>query len=205
MQACLRGLLSRHLRRIRNHLALREHLPLRSRRINLHCWLWRDSLRCPTSLIVRIPGASVTDTPKIEEEKVFAGKKSYSMVLNMPNLNSSGGSWVIHFAQLDETDHDKSDISAPVATVKVDPAYPAALRRELIEGTVVLYAVIRKDGTVSDVRVLRSVQNQLDESARTALLQWHFNPGTKRGSAVDLEAVDSGAVQSARATVLENN
>ena len=135
------------------------------------------------------PGASVTDTPKIEEEKVFAGKKSYSMVLNMPNLNSAGGSWVIHFAQLDETDHDKSDISAPVATVKVDPAYPAALRRELIEGTVVLYAVIRKDGTVSDVRVLRSVQNQLDESARAALLHWHFSPGTKRGSAVDLEAV----------------
>ncbi len=135
------------------------------------------------------PGASVTDTPKIEEEKVFAGKKSYSMVLNMPNLTSAGGSWVIHFAQLDENDHDKSDISAPVATVKVDPAYPAALRRELIEGTVVLYAVIRKDGTVSDVRVLRSVQNQLDESARTALLHWHFNPGTKRGSAVDLEAV----------------
>jgi TonB family protein len=135
------------------------------------------------------PGASVADPPKLEEDKVFAGKKSYSMVLNMPNLTSAGGSWVIHFAQLDESDHDKSDISAPVATLKVDPAYPAALRRELVEGTVVLYAVIRKDGTVSDVRVLRSVQNQLDESARTALLRWHFNPGTKRGSAVDLEAV----------------
>jgi len=131
----------------------------------------------------------VADPPKLEEDKVFAGKKSYSMVLNMPNLTSAGGSWVIHFAQLDESDHDKSDISAPVATLKVDPAYPAALRRELVEGTVVLYAVIRKDGTVSDVRVLRSVQNQLDESARTALLRWHFNPGTKRGSAVDLEAV----------------
>lgn len=135
------------------------------------------------------PGASVADPPKIEEDKVFAGKKSYSMVLNMPNLTSAGGSWVIHFAQLNEDDHDKTDISAPVATVKVDPAYPASLRRELIEGTVVLYAVIRKDGTVSDVRVLRSVQNQLDESARNALLHWHFSPGTKSGSAVDLEAV----------------
>jgi TonB family protein len=135
------------------------------------------------------PGASVIDSPKIAEDKVFGNKKSYSMVLNMPNLTSAGGSWVIHFAQLDEDDHDKSDVSAPVATLKVDPAYPAALRRELIEGTVVLYAVIRKDGTVSDVRILRSVQNQLDESARNALLHWHFNPGTKKGSAVDLEAV----------------
>ena len=129
-----------------------------------------------------------TDTPKIEEDKVFAGKRSYSMVLNMPNLNSAGGSWVIHFAQLGE-EHDKSDISAPSVTLKVDPSYPAALRRELIEGTVVLYAVIHKDGTVSDVRVLRGVQNQLDESARTALLQWHFTPGLKNGAAVDLEAV----------------
>jgi len=135
------------------------------------------------------PSTAVTESRKIEEDKVFGNKKSYAMVLNMPNLNSAGGSWVIHFAQLDEDDHDKTDVSAPVATVKVDPAYPAALRRELIEGTVVLYAVIRKDGTVSDVRVLRSVQNQLDESARNALLHWHFNPGTKKGSAVDLEAV----------------
>ena len=134
------------------------------------------------------PTPSPTDSPKIEEDKVFAGKRSYTMVLNMPNLNSAGGSWVIHFAQLGE-EHDKTDISAPSVTLKVDPAYPAALRRELIEGTVVLYAVIHKDGTVSDVRVLRSVQNQLDESARAALLQWHFTPGLKNGAAVDLEAV----------------
>src|SRR4051794_29084623 len=37
---------------------------------------------------------------------------------------------------------------------KIDPAYPADLMREQVEGTVILYAVIRADGTVGDVRVL---------------------------------------------------
>jgi TonB family protein len=49
--------------------------------------------------------------------------------------------------------------------------------------------VIRSDGSVGDVRVLRGVDDRLDEYAREALLQWHFLPALKNGSAVDLEAV----------------
>jgi TonB family protein len=49
--------------------------------------------------------------------------------------------------------------------------------------------VIRKDGTVGEVKVLRGVEEKLDESARVALLRWKFHPATKNGSAVDLETV----------------
>jgi TonB family protein len=52
-----------------------------------------------------------------------------------------------------------------------------------------LYAVIRGDGTVSDVRVLRGVDERLDRYAATALSRWHFLPATKNGDAVTLEAV----------------
>jgi periplasmic protein TonB len=58
-----------------------------------------------------------------------------------------------------------------------------------VEGTVVLRAVIHSDGSVGDVRVLQSVNDDLDENARTALEKWHFRPGTKNGSPVDIEAV----------------
>jgi TonB family protein len=81
------------------------------------------------------------------------------------------------------------ELTAPVATIKVDPAYPAELIRKGIEGKVILYAVIRKDGTVGEVRVLRGLQGSLDENARIALLRWKFRPGTKNGQAIDLEAV----------------
>jgi TonB family protein len=122
------------------------------------------------------------------EDKVFGAKRYYSMTLNMPNLTSAGGSWIIRFAELNET-AGKGDVVAPSAMVKVDPAYPAELMRDRVEGTVTLYAVIRKDGTVGEVKVLRGVEERLDENARIALSRWKFHPATKNGSAVDLETV----------------
>jgi TonB family protein len=122
------------------------------------------------------------------ERKVFGDRRFYSMTLNMPNLNSAGGSWVIRFAELHDN-HDRGDLVAPLATQKVDPAYPLELMRHGVQGTVTLYAVIRSDGSVSEVRVLRGVDDRLDEYARTALSRWHFHPATKNGAAVDLEAV----------------
>ena len=133
------------------------------------------------------PSATPPDSPKIED-KVFGTKKIYTLALNMPNLTSSGGSWIMRFAELDEN-KTAGAVSAPVATTAVDPAYPSELIREGIEGTVVLYAIIHKDGTVGDVRVLRGLQVRLNENARVALMRWKFRPGTKNGEAVDLEAI----------------
>lgn len=123
------------------------------------------------------------------EDKVFRDKKYYSMILNMPNLNSTSGSWIIRFAELVPAKDDHTELSAPVALNKVDPAYPADLIRDQVEGTVVLYAVIRSDGSVDSVRILTSVEGRLDQSAVRALQHWHFRPGTKRGAPVDIEAV----------------
>ena len=122
------------------------------------------------------------------EDRVFAGRKIYSMQMNMPNLTSAGGSWIIRFAELSEKP-GPGDLSTPVATNKVDPAYPPQLMREQVEGTVVLYAIIHADGTVGEVRVLEGFQDQLDENARVALMRWHFRPAMKNGLPVELEAV----------------
>jgi protein TonB len=124
------------------------------------------------------------------ENQVFGDRHYYTMALNMPNLTSTGASWIIRFAELDPTPGAADEgLSAPVAESKVDPAYPAALMRDRVEGTVVLRAVIHSDGSVGDVRVLQSVNDDLDENARTALEKWHFRPGTKNGAPVDIEAV----------------
>ena len=137
--------------------------------------------------IPRTSSTANAPAPKIED-RVFGAKQIYTLALNTPNLSSTGGSWIIRFAQLDE-DHIQAPLSAPVATRTVDPAYPADLIRDGYEGVVVLYAIIHKDGTVGEVRILRSLQGRLDENARLALSRWKFRPGTKNGQAVDLEAV----------------
>jgi TonB family protein len=128
------------------------------------------------------------------ERAVFAGRRFYSVTLNMPNLNSAGGSWIIRFAELkhDSTDRDpnapKDDLSQPMATRKVDPAYPMQLMRENVHGTVIVYAVIHADGSVGDVRVLRGADERLDRFATQAVSQWKFDPATKNGTPVDVEA-----------------
>lgn len=133
------------------------------------------------------------------ERAVFGDRKFYSLTLNMPNLNSAGGSWVIRFAELNHASNasgrpnnydanSATDLSQPAATRKVDPAYPLQLMRENVAGTVILYAIIRTDGTVSSVRVLRGVDDRLDRFASQAVAQWQFQPATKNGTPVDVEA-----------------
>jgi TonB family protein len=121
-------------------------------------------------------------------DNVFGSKRYYALTLNMPNLNSASGSWVVRFAELNDK-HDGIPVLAPAATSKLDPIYPIELVHERVQGTVTLYAVIHRDGTVGEIRVLRSVDKLLDYSAMRALAGWRFQPGMKNGAAVDLEAI----------------
>ena len=123
------------------------------------------------------------------DTQVFGARRHYSMRLSMPNLSSSVGSWSVRFAELNASGPAAADLSAPEAITKVDPAYPQDLIHDRIEGVVVLYAIIRSDGTVDAVRVLEGFDERLNENARRALQQWRFRPGTKNGLPVDIEAV----------------
>jgi protein TonB len=60
--------------------------------------------------------------------------------------------------------------------------------RENVAGTVILYAIIHADGTVGNVRVLRGVDDRLDQFASQAVAQWQFQPAMKNGAPVDVEA-----------------
>ncbi len=135
-----------------------------------------------------------------EERAVFGSRKFYSLSLSMPNLNSAGGSWIVRFAALKPDagsgghstgDAPAEDLSAPSATRKVDPAYPQELMRQNVGGTVILYAVIHADGTVGSVRVLRSVDDRIDHFASDAIAKWQFQPATRNGAPVDVEATFS--------------
>jgi TonB family protein len=124
-------------------------------------------------------------------EQVFVGKRVYTMNVNMPNLSSATGSWILNFAELNaEKPHVTSpDLSSPVVMKKVDPKYPPTAMAERIEGEVVLYGVIAADGSVGQIQVVRGVDDQLDENAKSALAQWKFRPATKAGEAIDVEVI----------------
>jgi len=133
--------------------------------------------------------------PGAKPETVFAYKKIYTLNVNMPNLNSATGSWILNFSELhsdSESRHHAQqtmELSGPVPVQKVDPQYPQTLKNERVAGEVVLYAVIRRDGSVDSIQLVRGIDQQLDANAIRALRQWKFRPGAKQGAPVELEAI----------------
>ncbi len=67
-------------------------------------------------------------------------------------------------------------LTEPVAVHKVQPAYPESARDAKTEGTVVLDALIRTDGSVDRVKILESAGDELDSAATAAAKQWRFEP-----------------------------
>ena len=131
--------------------------------------------------------------PSLPPEKILSGKEIFTMHVDMPNLTSASGSWILNFAQLDDNlpvyQRPKGKLSAPVPVRKVDPKYPQSAIKQRIDGEVILYAIIRKDGHVDSIQLVRGVDPLLDQNAMEALARWQFRPASREGQPVDLEAV----------------
>lgn len=63
----------------------------------------------------------------------------------------------------------------PEVITKVNPVYPEMAREANVDGTVMVQALVGKDGKVHDVRVVKSIP-LLDQSAQDAVRQWIFKP-----------------------------
>jgi len=79
-----------------------------------------------------------------------------------------------------------SGVTPPAVISRVEPQYSDLARKGRIEGTVVLEAIVKKDGSVDILRVVRGLGFGLDENAVKALKQWRFRPGMKNGDPVDV-------------------
>jgi protein TonB len=82
-------------------------------------------------------------------------------------------------------------VPAPMAEANlvydVAPKYPPEAGRARIEGTVVLLAVIGKDGTVEDVSVVKGLP-MLAQAAIEAVKQWRYRPYLVNGEPVEIDS-----------------
>ncbi len=131
--------------------------------------------------------------PGAKPEAIFARRRVYSMNVNMPNLNSATGSWIMNFAEMrisaPGAANASGEIAEPAPLHKVDPKYPPTLIADHVEGEVILYAVIRRDGSVDSIQVVHGIDPQLDANSMHALAQWKFRPAERNGETVDLETI----------------
>jgi protein TonB len=128
----------------------------------------------------------------ITPEKILGGKRIYTAYVNLPNLTSAKGSWILNFAELEPSGsptHVHTDLAAPIVTRTVDPKYPTSLIKQHIEGEVILYAIIRQSGEVDSIQVVKKLDPQLDRNAIEAVSAWKFAPASRNGEPVAVEAV----------------
>jgi protein TonB len=69
----------------------------------------------------------------------------------------------------------------------VGPSYPLLAREMKVQGSVVLDAVIGRDGTIQDLHIV-SGPAILASAALEAVRQWHFKPYYQNGQPVETEA-----------------
>jgi protein TonB len=67
-------------------------------------------------------------------------------------------------------------IQVPTLVHRVEPYYPPTAVDARLQGIVILEAIIDRDGTVAEVKVLRSASTLLDREAILAVKQWRYQP-----------------------------
>ena len=74
---------------------------------------------------------------------------------------------------------------------KKTPDYPKLARVRHVAGTVVLWAIITKEGTVTALDVIASPDQQLSESSLKAVQKWKYKPYLLNGEPTEVDTVIS--------------
>jgi TonB family protein len=79
-----------------------------------------------------------------------------------------------------------SGVEPPRLITEVKPDYTDEARRRGIEGEVVMEIIVRRDGTVGDVKILQGLGSGLNDRAAQAVRRWRFAPARLKGTPVDV-------------------
>jgi TonB family protein len=79
-----------------------------------------------------------------------------------------------------------SGIEPPRLVREVRADYTEDARQRGLVGDVVLEIVVRRDGTVGDVKILQGLAGGLNDRAVQAVRQWRFTPARRQGIPVDV-------------------
>ncbi|MBW6513472.1 MAG: energy transducer TonB [Candidatus Syntrophosphaera sp.] len=124
------------------------------------------------------------DTPELQAERAMA-------LQQFGDLQSTTSSALQQGADDRPFDFVPWD-DPPVPIGAIRPVYPDFARRANVQGTVMLEVDVYKDGSVGNIRVLRSVQagaGGLDEAAISAIRAIRFQPGRSSGNPVDTTVI----------------
>ena len=77
------------------------------------------------------------------------------------------------------------DIKEPKKIKDAKPVYPPLAQTAKISGIVIIEAIIAKDGSIRDAKILRGMP-MLNDAALEAVRQWRYTPTTLNGVPVEV-------------------
>ncbi len=78
------------------------------------------------------------------------------------------------------------EVSFPTKIGGVEPIYPEDAKAAGVQGTVYLDAVLARDGSVQELKVLRG-DSMLNDAALAAVRQWRYTPTKLNGVPVEVQ------------------
>ncbi len=75
----------------------------------------------------------------------------------------------------------------PIPRRQVAPIYPRAMARSGIVGHVLVAFVVKQDGSVKDVEIVRSSRAEFEAAAIECVSQWKFRPATLSGKKIEMK------------------
>lgn len=133
---------------------------------------------------------------------VLSGARNYTVFITMP-----GGRWIMQFSEMPaaappapavvQARYSQSQVNVGISDVmvqprpirKVDPGRPEDGELAKLRGLTVLYGIVRRDGSVDKIRVVRSLNPALDQRAVEALKKWKFKPAMLGNEIVEVQAL----------------
>jgi TonB family protein len=118
----------------------------------------------------------------------FQGRLVYTMVVPIENLPDYSGDWILWFAEREQKPGNSPLMRAPIPLRKVEPVetVPPGARTEF---RALIAAVIRKDGRVDGISLLRGSGPAFAQAVLQDVASWEFKPATRDGAPVDVDVI----------------
>jgi hypothetical protein len=109
-------------------------------------------------------------------------------VVPIENLPDYSGDWILWFAEQDQKPGNAPLMRAPVPLRKLEPV-ETLLPGGRTEFRIQIGAVIRKDGTIDAIALLRNAGPAFAQAVIQDVGSWEFKPATRDGAPVDVDVI----------------
>ncbi len=156
--------------------------------INRRAVLYAEAVRSIPADTLSVPLRPSSRTIPSSIDARFEGRSVYTMVVPIENLPDYGGDWILWFAEREQKPGDAPSMRAPVPFRKLEPV-SAMLAGNRVERRLQIAAVIKQDGRVDRISLLRRAAPSVEQAVIQDLESWEFKPATRGGMPVDVDVV----------------